>query len=279
MEFNSGGFIKLYRSVNRHWVWDDPEKLKWWLDILMEVNYEPKKVLIGGQLIQCERGQVLYSLSTWAKRWRVDISKVRRFFYLLKSDGMIETENVGKTTRLTVCNYERYNDYKQEQDTIMTLRRQDKGKEATTTEETKEGKEIKKDSIGASPTPSVFDYDLVKPSIASLEHKEGAKRALNKRFIKPSLEELEAYFKERGSIKYKADAQDFFDHYESVGWVCGRTPMKNWQATVRKWMSRSWDKEKNITPGKIVIRTGRNGGESNMCPGGQIAPGVKLKFP
>lgn len=105
----NAGYIQLHRRIREHWLWEDGNKLKWWLDILMECNHEDRKVSIGFELIPCKRGQSLNSLLTWAKRWRVDKSTVRRFFTMLQSDGMIVTENVQKTTRLTVCNYDTYN--------------------------------------------------------------------------------------------------------------------------------------------------------------------------
>jgi hypothetical protein len=107
------GFIALHRSIQEHWVWEDPLKLKWWLDIIMTVNHTDAKVNIGFKLMDCKRGQSLNSLQTWAKRWRVDVSTVRRFLKLLQNDQMIITENVLKTTRITVCNYDGYNNGRQ----------------------------------------------------------------------------------------------------------------------------------------------------------------------
>lgn len=109
----NSGFILLHRRIRDHWIWKDSTKLLWWIDILMECNHEGKTVNIGFQLIDCERGQTVNSLLTWGKRWGVDISTVRRFFKLCENDHMIVTENLQKTTRLTVCNYDSYNDPKQ----------------------------------------------------------------------------------------------------------------------------------------------------------------------
>ncbi len=108
-ESKNAGFVSLHRSIRDHWIWDDPIKLKWWLDILMECNHSEQKVSIGFDLITCKRGESLNSLLTWGKMWRVDVSTVRRFFKLLENDKMIVTKNVQKTTRLTVCNYDTYN--------------------------------------------------------------------------------------------------------------------------------------------------------------------------
>lgn len=126
------GFISLFRSIRQHWIWQDPVKFQWWCDVLLEVNHTPKKVLIKGTLIDCGRGQSLRSLGEWAKRWRTNISAVRRFFDLLKSEQMIDTESVGKTTRLTVCKYESYQGWRHGDEKEMTRKRKDFEKEMTT---------------------------------------------------------------------------------------------------------------------------------------------------
>jgi DNA-binding MarR family transcriptional regulator len=53
------------------------------------------------------------------------------------------------------------------------------------------------------------------------------------RFQKPTVEEVAEYLNERSITSF--DAQSFWDHYESKGWVVGKSPMKNWQAAVRTW--------------------------------------------
>lgn len=103
------GYIKIFRALKTHWIWSDDKKLKWWLDILLSVNYSDQKVLIKGQLIECKRGQSIQSLETWAKSWRTTKKTVQTFFRLLEKDAMLTVENVKITTRITVCNFEGYN--------------------------------------------------------------------------------------------------------------------------------------------------------------------------
>ncbi len=62
-----------------------------------------------------------------------------------------------------------------------------------------------------------------------------------KRFIKPSLEEVEKYCKERNN---NINPKRFYDHYESNGWKVGKNPMKDWKATVRKWESNEYSNSK-----------------------------------
>ena len=57
-----------------------------------------------------------------------------------------------------------------------------------------------------------------------------------KRFVKPTLYELQQQFSDKGSQACIDDAQAFTDHYESNGWKVGKNPMKNWKAAVNNWM-------------------------------------------
>jgi len=102
------GWIKLYRPIREHWIWKDPQKFQWWIDMLLSVNHSTTKVNIGMQLFECERGQSVMSLSSWAKRWNISKDKVRNFFVLLEKDHMITHESLGKSTRITICNYNSY---------------------------------------------------------------------------------------------------------------------------------------------------------------------------
>jgi hypothetical protein len=140
----STGYIKIFRSIKKNWIWDDPIKLKWWIDILLDVNYADRKILIGETVIECKRGQSINSLETWAKRWRTNKSKVRRFLYLLKNDHMVVLENVQKTTRLTVCNYDSYNDWRNDSETILKTQRN--GSETRVKPNNKE-KKVKKEEV------------------------------------------------------------------------------------------------------------------------------------
>lgn len=56
-------------------------------------------------------------------------------------------------------------------------------------------------------------------------------------FVKPTVEDVRAYCQERAS---PVDAQQFFDFYESKGWMVGKNKMRDWKACVR-----TWEKERN----------------------------------
>ena len=63
------------------------------------------------------------------------------------------------------------------------------------------------------------------------------------RFVKPKVEEIEAYCKERNN---SVDAQQFFDYYESKGWKVGKTPMKDWKSAVRTWERNDFNNHNKV---------------------------------
>lgn len=102
------GWIRLHRQIQSHWLWKDPIKLQWWIDILITVNHSPAKVNIGNELIDCDRGESVMSLLSWASRWKVSKDTARNFLKLLEKDNMIVMKSYTKTTRITVCKYDCY---------------------------------------------------------------------------------------------------------------------------------------------------------------------------
>lgn len=102
------GWIKIHRDLANHWVAQDMEKLGRWLDLLMFASHKDNKVLMGGRLVDVKRGQMIASCDFLAKRWKCSKSTVSSFLDLLESDSMIERCTERKTTRLTICNYESY---------------------------------------------------------------------------------------------------------------------------------------------------------------------------
>lgn len=65
-------------------------------------------------------------------------------------------------------------------------------------------------------------------------------------FIKPTVEEVTAYCKERNNT---IDPETFIDFYESKGWMIGKNKMKDWKAGVRTWersRTSSKDAPKNV---------------------------------
>jgi len=154
-------WIKLFRDINKHWIWQNSDYLKWWLDILLEVNHAPANVVIKNKIYDCNRGEKLYSLDTWAHRWGTNKSKARRFLQLLQNDNMIVLKSETQTTRLIVCKYDTYQDMRNADETQMKRKRHANETHLTPIEEGKERKEGKEE-INNTPSAFSFYHELLK---------------------------------------------------------------------------------------------------------------------
>lgn len=105
-----GGWIKIHRDITDHWIFQDAEKFKWWIDMILMASHESHKTLVNGNLISLSRGQFSVSISFLASRWNRSKEKVLNFLKLLESDHMITRNSDRKSTIITICNYESYQD-------------------------------------------------------------------------------------------------------------------------------------------------------------------------
>jgi hypothetical protein len=138
------GWIKIHREIIDHWLWSDDRKFKWWIDLLLMANYESNKMLIGNNLIECNRGQLIRSLDGLARRWMVTKKTVRTFLMLLQKDAMIKIENVKFCTRITICNYDKYQEVVNDQETVSKRLVNDQETPITPIKEIKKKEEGKK---------------------------------------------------------------------------------------------------------------------------------------
>lgn len=99
------GWIKVHRQVMDHWIWEDAERFKWWMEIILLTNHTDKKTVIGGELITIKRGTFHTSELKLSERWGVSRNRVRRFLQLLEDDDMISTKKTTNGTTIKVHNY------------------------------------------------------------------------------------------------------------------------------------------------------------------------------
>lgn len=194
------GWIKIHRSIKDHWLYTEKRvfsRFEAWNDILLTVNYSDAQTLIKGKLYNVKRGESILSLDSWAKRWGWEKSSVRRFLKLLENESMVVLDSDNVTTRLTVCNYESYQDERNADETRKKLKRNSNEIQTTPIKEEKEEQEEKR-----------------------------------RVFIKPTTQEVQEYMKE---IEYNGDAEHFINYYQSKGWVVGKSKMIDWKSAVQTW--------------------------------------------
>lgn len=69
-------------------------------------------------------------------------------------------------------------------------------------------------------------------------NKANSKGASTTRFSPPKVEEVRAYFREKGlpPASAQTEAEKFIDRYTANGWLVGKTKMKDWKAAARNWL-------------------------------------------
>lgn len=105
------GYVPIYRTLRDNWIWQDEEpfdRRSAWIDLLLSVNHEERKILINNQVIVIKPGQKWTSYRTLARQWNWSKDRVKRFIKLLKSDGMIQTDETHCGTLLTIVNWSNF---------------------------------------------------------------------------------------------------------------------------------------------------------------------------
>ena len=103
------GWIKISREITEHWIFQDAERLKWWLDLLFMANWDDRKVMHDTHLFVLKRGQIIASVAFLCERWEKSNKTVIKYLQMLESEEMIKREVVHRQTPIiTICNYELY---------------------------------------------------------------------------------------------------------------------------------------------------------------------------
>lgn len=104
------GWIKVHRALLDHWCATEPEALAVWIRLLCEANFESKKSMINGCLIDVQRGQLVFGLDAFSKKSGVSVAKLRRIISMLESDGMISRQKTSKYSLISIACYDKYQD-------------------------------------------------------------------------------------------------------------------------------------------------------------------------
>jgi biotin operon repressor len=149
------GWIKLDRSIFEHWIFQDAEKFRAFVDLIQLARWKDEKLLIGNEIVNIPRGSYYTSELKLAEKWGWSRKKTREYLKLLESEGMIIKKGTTKGTTLTIENYRLYQDEgttkgtsKEQQKNIKrttkdTSKEHQKNNEGYTKEEREEIKEIK----------------------------------------------------------------------------------------------------------------------------------------
>ena len=219
------GWVKLHRSVfdNPIFSFKEPDKTLAWIYLFTLANHKDNKILIKHTIRVVKRGQLAVSQRTLQKQFCWSQNKLKRFLGRLKSERMIDYETDALTTVITICNYEHFQSLG-----LVT----DVQTDALTDAQTNDKQECKNEK--------------------NVKNKENNKEKIKRvTFVPPSLNQVSEYCTER---KNTVNPNQFIDHYQTNGWMRGKSKVKDWKACIRTWEAKS--KQNNSTTNNSIIDCG-----------------------
>lgn len=160
------GYIKVWRKmIDNPAVWDDPEALKVWMWILLNVVWDSGRATFHGKTIDLMPGQRTVGRKIIAAECKVHESKVKRILERFKSDQLINTETDHRCTLLTVVSWDRYQKNDQPLTQPTTNERPTNDQPVTTNKERKKERKDNGDTTARSDKPkratSMVDEELL----------------------------------------------------------------------------------------------------------------------
>ncbi|MDK0718742.1 hypothetical protein P7A74_11990 [Clostridium perfringens] len=137
------GWLKLYRSIQNHWLWEDKpfSRGQAFVDLLLMANHKDNKILFNGELIEVKRGSRITSLRQLSEAWGWSTKKTKKFLELLEKDSMITVKSDNKKTLVTI---ENYGVYQEVGNTEETQEKHQGNSEETQRKNKRNSKEIQK---------------------------------------------------------------------------------------------------------------------------------------
>ena len=89
--------------------------------MLLNASHSHQKLFIGGEIVECHRGEIVASLRQLSEACMMNKDSFRHFLRLLIKEEMVLCESHAKFTRITICNYESYQGSAHD---VQTIRRQ-----------------------------------------------------------------------------------------------------------------------------------------------------------
>ncbi|HFD2043494.1 TPA: hypothetical protein ACF2DM_000300 [Clostridium perfringens] len=137
------GWLKIYRSIQNHWLWEDKpfSRGQAFIDLLLMANHKDNKILFNGELIEVKRGSRITSLRQLSEAWGWSTKKTKKFLELLEKDNMITVKSDNKKTLVTI---ENYGIYQEVGNTEETQEKHQGNSEETQRKNKRNSKEIQK---------------------------------------------------------------------------------------------------------------------------------------
>ena len=114
------GHIVVKRTIKERGWYHDPNTLSVWVHLMVDANFKDSEW--DGTIVK--RGEVVSSLSELARDCNLSMQEVRTAMRKLGAYGEVLSRRVGRTSIITLCNYESYQGCQQDSNTMLTQQQQ-----------------------------------------------------------------------------------------------------------------------------------------------------------
>lgn len=149
------GFVALHREAFAHPLLKDAERFRAWFWLVANAAWKPTKHDARGHTITVERGQICAGREYLAKVWGWSPSAVERFLTRLQTEQMIERSTGQIKTIITICNYDKYQDFSDDTEHMsgqQTGQKPDRNR--TAKEQGKQGNKVEEEADASPSTPA-----------------------------------------------------------------------------------------------------------------------------
>jgi len=220
------GWVGVFRELldSPKWLNSTPEHKCILVAIILLANHEENKWEWQGKTFKVKPGQFVTSIDTLRKRAGKGVSTQNVRSALKRFEKLqFLTCKATKTGRvITICNWDKWRD-KQKSSNIES------NKDVTKVQQ----------RCNKAVTPNKNDKN---DNNDKKEPKPIAK------FVPPSIEQIQKHIDEKG---YTFSAEAFHAHYDSNGWMIGKSKMKKWKAACVTWKLNQKENATSFTPPDI----------------------------
>lgn len=208
------GWIKLYRSIENKGWYRDSEYVHLWVHLLLKASHKGKEFMFNNEIVKLKPGQLITGRKALSVETSISESKIERILNLFENERQIEQQTNSRNRVITIVSWDAYQKSEQQMDSKRTASEQPVDTNKNDNNENNDKKILRKRS---------------------------------KEFKAPTLEQVEAYFAEKGYT----NAKKAFDYYETGNWKDSNgNQVKNW----KQKMQGVWFKEENKLPPKPIIK-------------------------
>jgi hypothetical protein len=236
------GWIAIHRMLVSHdlWLSEKFTRGQAWVDLIMLANHKRGFIYVRGVRVEIQRGQLGWSEESLAQRWKWSKGKVRGFMKHLEIDKQIDQQNSRIINLRSIVNYDKYQHGDQQND-----QQNDRQNDQLNDQQSDQQSDRQNDQLNDQQSDQQSDrQNDTNKNVKNDNTENKEERCRVRKFIPPTLEEMVAYFLEKGYTKESAGKA--FGYYSEGEWKDKTgTPVKNWKQKVLSVWFKPENKIKN----------------------------------